>query len=110
MSVVRVGSTKKFSDNWQNIFTAGKPAAKKKAKKSANAKPAKKKAAKAKTKQTPTSSAAAPPNAKKRKTKPQVPAGAKGVGSEEAKKSAAKRKSKTGKRKLQPVLQQKELF
>ncbi|MCC6492325.1 MAG: hypothetical protein IT424_04830 [Pirellulales bacterium] len=42
MSITRVGSTKKFSDNWDNIFGGGKkskaaekPAGKKAAKKSA---------------------------------------------------------------------------
>ena len=48
MSVLRLGSTQKFSDNWDNIFSKGKkkPAAKKTAKK----KPAAKKTAKAKKK------------------------------------------------------------
>jgi hypothetical protein len=44
MSIVRVGSTQKFSDNWENIFSGkkAKPAEK------ATAKKAKKKAAKPK--------------------------------------------------------------
>ena len=52
MSIVRVGSTQKFSDNWDNIFTgkkskaAEKPAAKKAKKKAAKPKAAKKKASK----------------------------------------------------------------
>jgi hypothetical protein len=44
MSIVRVGSTQKFSDGWDSIFGGkkGKPAAKKAgAKKKAKAKPAK---------------------------------------------------------------------
>ena len=54
MSIVRVGATKQYSDNWDNIFSGGKglssakQAAKKGAKKSPKktAKPAKKSAAK----------------------------------------------------------------
>jgi len=44
MSIIRVGSTQKFSDNWENIFSGkkAKPAEK------ATAKKAKKKAAKPK--------------------------------------------------------------
>jgi hypothetical protein len=44
MSIVRVGSTQKFSDNWENIFggkkakSPEKPAAKKAKKKAAKAK------------------------------------------------------------------------
>ena len=43
MSIVRVGSTQKFSDNWDNIFTGGKakPTEKKAAGKKKKAKPAK---------------------------------------------------------------------
>ena len=47
MSIVRVGSTQKFSDNWDNIFggkkskSSEKPAAKKAKKKSAKPKAAK---------------------------------------------------------------------
>ena len=49
MSIVRVGSTQKFSDNWDNIFTgkkaktAEKPAAKKGKKNAVKPKVAKKK-------------------------------------------------------------------
>jgi len=52
MSIVRVGSTQKFSDNWENIFGGGKKAkaaekpAGKKGKKAAKPKAAKKKASK----------------------------------------------------------------
>lgn len=48
MSIVRVGSTQKFSDNWESIFTskkakaAEKPAAKKAKKKAAKPKAEKK--------------------------------------------------------------------
>jgi hypothetical protein len=47
MSVTRVGATKKFSDNWDNIFGDGRSASKKQpaapAVKAAKKKPAKKK-------------------------------------------------------------------
>jgi hypothetical protein len=47
MSVTRVGATKKFSDNWDNIFGNGRSASKKQsavpALKAAKKKPAKKK-------------------------------------------------------------------
>jgi hypothetical protein len=53
MSVVRIGATKQYSDNWENIFSGGRSdASKKTASKSAKkspkkaAKPAAKKAAK----------------------------------------------------------------
>ena len=49
MSVTRVGATKKFSDNWDNIFGNGRSAAKKQPVttevKAPKKKPAKKKAA-----------------------------------------------------------------
>jgi hypothetical protein len=38
MSVVRIGATKQYSDNWENIFSGGRSAASKKS----AAKPAKK--------------------------------------------------------------------
>ena len=54
MSIVRVGATKQFADNWDNIFGGGRASTQKKtakgakvaktAKKSAKKKPAKKKA------------------------------------------------------------------
>lgn len=47
MSITRVGSTKKFADNWENIFGGGKKAAAKPAgKKGAGKKSAKKTAGK----------------------------------------------------------------
>lgn len=47
MSIVRIGSTKKFAENWDNIFGGGKKA--KADSKSAGKKSAKKKSAKKKT-------------------------------------------------------------
>ena len=42
MSVVRVGATKRFSDNWENIFGGGKSSSKKTVEKPAKGKAAKK--------------------------------------------------------------------
>jgi hypothetical protein len=64
MSVVRIGATKKYSDNWENIFSGGRSAApKKSASKPATKSPKKsaKPAAKKAVKKTPAS--------KKRKSK-----------------------------------------
>jgi hypothetical protein len=45
MSIVRVGATKQYSDNWVNIFGGGKSRAATKTKPAAKAKSAKKKSA-----------------------------------------------------------------
>jgi hypothetical protein len=112
MSVVRVGSTKKFADNWDNIFGGGKvvrmkTASARSAKKAAHAKAPAPKAAKAKA---PKSVAAKPLVKKKNPTQPAGPGATNGVGREKAKKSAAKRKSATRKRRVASELMQKELF
>jgi hypothetical protein len=119
MSVVRVGSTKKFSDNWQNIFGGGRSAAKKTAKKPAAKKavakkPAKKKvaakeAAKAKSSRAP-QLVAAQTNGKPSRPKKVVAVGSQGGGDAKSKKSAARRKTKTRQRRKAPELLQKELF
>jgi hypothetical protein len=107
MSITRVGSTKKFADNWDGAFGrgGGKSGAKKTAAKKAGKKAAKraKKAAK---------NAATAPTVRfnKKKTTPaKAVANGKGPGDDETKKSAAKRKSKTGKKRPAPELQM-ELF
>ncbi|MBA4105146.1 MAG: RNA polymerase subunit sigma [Pirellula sp.] len=88
MSIVRVGSTQKFSDNWDNIFTADKP------------KPAKK-AAGTKKKAKPSKPAAPAPAAKKSTKKKAA----------KAKASAAKSPAaKPGKKKKKAGTKQKELF
>ncbi len=102
MSITRVGSTKKFADGWDNIFT-GKSGKKKSAGKKAAAKSKGKKAAK--------NSAPAPAgNLATKRAKKHAGGKGKGPGDEEAKKSAAKRKSKTRTKRPKPALQQKELF
>jgi hypothetical protein len=122
MSVVRVGSTKKFSDNWDNIFAgSGKGGSKKSAPQRVGAKkaPAKPAAAKnsgskrnqpAKSARPPKATGVDAPHAKKRQRTAAASQKSKGVGSETAKKSAAKCKSKTARRRAKPALQQKELF
>jgi hypothetical protein len=64
MSVVRIGATKQYSDNWENIFSGGRSAS---SKKSAT-KPAKKSPKKA-TKTASKTAAKKRPAAKKRKGK-----------------------------------------
>lgn len=114
MSITRVGSTKKFADGWDGIFsgsrgksTAGMPTKKKAAGKKAIAKAVKKSAKKKPAK----SVAPAPPGGIKKKSKRRPAIGAnQGPGDGAAKKSAAKRTSKTRTKRPQPALAQRELF
>ena len=88
MSIVRVGSTQKFSDNWDNIFTGDKPkSAKKTAGKKKKAKPA---------------NPESPPPVEKKSTKKKAA---------KAKASAARvPTSKPSKKKKKAGAKQKELF
>jgi hypothetical protein len=116
MSITRVGSTKKFSDGWDNIFSGGgkKNSGKQAAAKSTGKKAAAKKSAKAKGKSKSAKNVAPAPAAhvpSKKKQKKHEGRGQKhGLGDETAKKSAAKRTSKTGKKRPTPVAHQMELF
>jgi hypothetical protein len=116
MSITRVGSTKKFADGWDNIFSgAGKgKAGKKAAAKVAGKKSAARKTAKAKGKSKSAKNVAPAPAAhvpSTKKEKKNEGRGKKhGLGDESAKKSAAKRTSKTGKKRPAPVAHQMELF
>jgi hypothetical protein len=109
MSITRVGSTKKFADGWDGIFTVkpgqkkGKKAAKKPSAKTAAKKSSKKKPAKI--------VAPTAPGVLKKKPQPRPKiAKASGPGDEKAKKSAAKRTSKTRTKRAAPELHQMELF
>jgi hypothetical protein len=108
MSITRVGSSKKFADGWDGIFTES---GRKKSKKAAPKKPSAKAAAKKSSKKKPAKIVAptAPGVLKKSKQRPKV-AKAGGPGDEKAKKSAAKRTSKTRTKRAAPELHQMELF
>jgi hypothetical protein len=112
MSITRVGSTKKFANGWDGVFTA-KPGRKKgKGKKFAAKKPSAKTAAKKSSKKKPAKIVApTAPGVLKQKSQPR-PKVAKsgGPGDEKAKKSAAKRTSKTRTKRAAPELHQMELF
>jgi hypothetical protein len=115
MSITRVGSTKKFAVGWDGIFTSKKASAK--GKKSASSKSTAQKASgksgrKATAKKKPAKIVApTAPGVLKKKAK-QRPTGGKtgGPGDEKAKKSAAKRTSKTRTKRAAPELHQMELF
>jgi hypothetical protein len=106
MSITRVGSTKKFANGWDGIFTA-KPGRKKAAKK-----PSAKTAAKKSSKKKPAKIVApTAPGVLKKKSQPRPKAAkASGPGDEKTKKSAAKRTSKTRTKRAAPELHQMELF
>jgi hypothetical protein len=116
MSITRVGSTKRFAEGWDNIFSGGgkKKSSKNATAKSAGKKSATRKAAKAKGKSKSAKNVAPAPAAhvpSTKKGKQNEGRGKKhGPGDEKAKKSAAKRKSKTGKKRPAPVAHQMELF
>jgi hypothetical protein len=107
MSITRVGSTKKFANGWDGIFTA-KPARKKAVGKKASAKTAAKESAKKKPAKIIAPTA---PGVLKKKSHPRPKvAKAGGPGDEKSKKSAAKRTSKTRTKRPAPELHQMELF
>jgi hypothetical protein len=109
MSITRVGSTKKFANGWDGIFTA-KPGRKKG--KKAVKKPSAKTAAKKSSKKKPAKIVApTAPGVMKKKSQPRPKvAKAGGPGDEKSKKSAAKRTSKTRTKRAAPELHQMELF
>ena len=111
MSITRVGSTKKFANGWDGIFTAKSGRKKGKGKKAAAKKPSAKTAAKKSSKKKPAKIVAptAPGVLKKSPSRPKV-AKAGGPGDEKSKKSAAKRTSKTRTKRAAPELHQMELF
>jgi hypothetical protein len=98
MSITRVGSTKKFAENWENIFAPKRAKATSKksvAKRSAAPKRGGKASAKSPT-----------PTPTKRKTKAPPTAGTnQGPGDDAAKKSAAKHQASTGAARPKPVMQ-----